>query len=181
MSELKGEQGMLLKTLQANVAKHCDAAIQEAYAAIQEAYNKGLNEGIASESAYRQGIKDGVAIKSQEGTFEWAMQQMRQGQAVKRKSYPWHLQIRDSFLRIGPRHQGDDLSLGHIVANDWEIIAEPQPEGHDFTWALIQVNSGKSVKRLATSFVFTPDTKFGSLTTEAVRAKDWVLASTEER
>lgn len=126
-------------------------------------------------SAYKMGLNSGLANKLTEGTFEWAMQQMRQGGTVKRKFFAFAMWVHGSQV-FSPGARGIDLE--HISATDWEIAPEPKPkpEGHDFTWALKQIQSGKTVRRMGwEGFPWSVGAK-ATVTIDDTLKTDWVLA-----
>jgi len=128
---------------------------------------------IALRDAYRIGLGDNVT----EGTFEWAMQQMRQGKAVKRESFSFKMLMPPGSQVTSAGARGIDLE--HLAATDWEIVPEPkpEPEGHDFKWAAEQIKSGKRVQRKAWGmWPWSIGGKNGSVNISDACECDWILA-----
>lgn len=126
---------------------------------------------VALREAYRLGCNAGLANKLTEGTFEWAMQQMRQGRVVKRRSCGIRLWIRD-----GQMAGSHPVALHDMVMTDWEIIPEPkrEPEGHDFMWAAEQMRQGRRVRRKG--WGMWPALITGQFVSVAdADQKDWIL------
>lgn len=139
-------------------------------------------------SAYKMGLNAGLANKLTEGTFEWAMQQMRQGRRVKRKDHCFEMHINGINGRLLAVATGRAIStvgidLEHVGATDWEIVPEPKPEleGHDFAWAIKQIKNGKRVRRKAWGVTWWIGGKNGSVNIGDACECDWILAPEGEQ
>jgi len=138
--------------------------------------------GVALCEAYRLGLNAGLASKFTDGTFEWAVQQMRQGNKVRRRvrAFPWLLLGKAGLETLdGPdKCQLISLLSEHIMATDWEIVPEPnpEPEGHDFAWAAEQVKNGKTVRRTGWGTFPWSVGANATVTISDTLKTDWVLA-----
>jgi len=142
--------------------------------------------GVALCEAYQLGLNAGLANKLQEGTFEWAMQQMRQGKAVARRGSAVLFRMANDGLQSFIRGAGkpdwwqDDLNVAvmDILADNWEIVPEPkpEPEGHDFAWAAEQVMCGRWARRKTWEAGWYLGGEKTTVSVHDTRKTDWVLA-----
>jgi len=145
-------------------------------AALEEAYKMGFNESLANKPAYRLGLSDGLATSLTAGTFEWAMQQMRQGKTVRRKSCVFQLRMHSSKLLATPG--SCSIYFENVEGTDWEIVPEPkpEPEGHDFAWAAEQVMCGRWARRKTWEAGWYLGGEKTTVSVHDTRKTDWVLA-----
>ena len=110
--------------------------------------------------------------KLKEGTFEWAMQQLKNGKEVVRRDWyndgfpiRWKLGDFNTFVL------NDD-----IYANDWEVYHEP----HDIKWAAQQLQNDKIVKRRGWGiYMLYPHSNI-NIDVEDIVADDWELAEEDD-
>jgi len=132
----------------------------------------------AVSEAYRHGLNAGLANKLTEGTFEWAMLQMRQGKTVTRRGSKHVLCIVAGVLRVDEgRGNFCSVATHDMMSTDWEIMPKPEAEGHDFLWALEQMRNDYRVRRKAWGVAgIDVSCSIAHLTADSIQAKDWVFA-----
>lgn len=101
--------------------------------------------GVAKE-AYQLGVNAGLANRLQDGTFEWALQQMRQGRRVARPGFAtlW-LNCGSLKASLGGGLDLTSVATEGILATNWEVVPEPKGHGHD--WVAEQIKAGRRVRR----------------------------------
>lgn len=102
-----------LKLLLTGVDVHCSQFGGFAENALKEAYQLGLNAGLANKLT--EGTFPELKPEPEGHDFAWALEQMRQGKRISRKSRPvlcLYLSMPDLHIKLGR----SDFS-----ATDWEV------------------------------------------------------------
>jgi hypothetical protein len=141
--------------------------------------------GVALCEAYHLGLNAGLANKLTEGTFEWAMAQMRNGKCIRLRGCQWHLWIPVNIGHVQLVHDylsreetSQTIMVEFLTLRHWEIVPEPkpEPEGHNFKWAAEQIMCGRWVRRKTWEAGRYLGGEKTTVSVHDTRNTDWVLA-----